>query len=104
MRKFRIFLLVLYFIFVSANLFSQTDNSISDDQEELELILKKCAEYCEKLSNSVLDFICNEKIKEEIHVPGDRLSQETETQETAWLTNLIDNDTIILLFSGNDFA
>ena len=33
-----------------------------------------------------------------------RNAAKQETQETAWLTNLIDNDTIILLFSGNDFA
>jgi len=35
-------------------------------QEQLDEILKKCAEYCEKLSHSVLDFVCTEKISEEI--------------------------------------
>lgn len=33
---------------------------------DLENILKKCAEYCEKLAYSSLYFVCNEKVKEEI--------------------------------------
>ncbi len=37
------------------------------DQEELELILKKCAEYCERLNNVSLYFVCKEEIKEKIY-------------------------------------
>ncbi len=36
---------------------------------DLEIILKKCAEYCEKLAYSSLYFVCNEKVKEEIYRP-----------------------------------
>jgi len=46
------------------------------DQEELETILKKCAEYCERLANSALHFVCEETINEEInhgHFGGDRV-------------------------------
>lgn len=32
---------------------------------ELEKILEKCAEYCDRLSNSVLFFVCMEKVTEE---------------------------------------
>lgn len=36
---------------------------------DLEIILKKGAEYCEKLAYSSLYFVCNEKVKEEIYRP-----------------------------------
>ncbi|UCE22400.1 MAG: hypothetical protein JSV46_09395 [Candidatus Aminicenantes bacterium] len=36
---------------------------------DLETILKKCAEYCEKLAYSSLYFVCNEKVKEELYRP-----------------------------------
>ncbi len=38
----------------------------SEDQSELKRILQKCAEYCEKVKNSALFYVCQEKIKEEI--------------------------------------
>ena len=66
MGKNKIILLVIFLIFLSAQFFSQTENSKMIDQQELEIILKKCAEYCERLDNSVLHFICEEKITEEI--------------------------------------
>lgn len=37
-----------------------------DKQAELGIILRNCAEYCERLANSVLFFICEEKITEQI--------------------------------------
>ena len=39
----------------------------SKKQDDLEIILEKSADYCEKLANSALHFICKETIKEEIH-------------------------------------
>lgn len=42
--------------------------SLSGGQDdELERILERCALYCEKLSRSVLYFVCQEKIKEELY-------------------------------------
>lgn len=38
------------------------------DQQELEIILKKCAEYCERLENVSLYFVCKEEIKEKIYL------------------------------------
>ena len=66
---------VLIYIIFSIQIYSQTSKSETSDQEELEIILKKSAEYCEKLSNSILDFICNEKITEEINTVGDSRGQ-----------------------------
>lgn len=66
MGKNKIILLVIFLTFLSAQIYSQTDNPKMVDQEELELILKKCEEYCERLSSAVLDFICKETITEEI--------------------------------------
>lgn len=53
----------------------QTDNPDNKGQDELEKILEKCAEYCEKLTHSVLDFVCREKITEEIYTPGSRSTE-----------------------------
>ncbi len=67
MGKNKIILLVIFLTFLSAQFFSQTDNPKMVDQNELEEILVKCAEYCERLTHSVLDFVCTEKITEEIN-------------------------------------
>ena len=67
MGKNKIILLVIFLTFLSAQFFSQTDNPKIVDQEELELILKKCEEYCERLKNVSLYFICKEDIKEKIY-------------------------------------
>jgi len=66
MKKHRMLFSILIFTFLSFQIYSQTDNPKTGDQEELEIILKKCAEYCERLDNVSLHFICKEKITEEI--------------------------------------
>ena len=75
MGKNKAILLVIFLIFLSAQFFSQTDNPKMVDQEELELILKNCAEYCERLDNVSLYFTCNEKITEDIF-KGDSFLRE----------------------------
>jgi len=69
MGKNKIILLVIFLTFLSAQFFSQTDNPKMVDQEELELILKKCEEYCERLKNISLFFVCKEEIKEKVYNP-----------------------------------
>jgi hypothetical protein len=54
-------------ILTSTQIISQADKPEANDQEELDLLLIKCAEYSKKLSYSVLDFVCVEKISEEIN-------------------------------------
>ncbi len=78
MRKNWIISLKLFLIFLSTQLFSQLDNSKMIDQEELKIILKKSGEYCERLSHSVLDFVCIEKITEEITNVDPRRSEVME--------------------------
>lgn len=74
MKKKGVQISFLIFIVFSTQIYSQRASSNSPDQVELETILKKCAEYCEKLSNSVLYFVCNEKITEVIknYIPRPR--------------------------------
>jgi len=67
-KKSLIMILIGIFLYFSAPIGGESfhqDPEIS--QEQLEEILKKCADYCEKLSNSVLDFICIENITEELN-------------------------------------
>ena len=68
MKKKKTLISIFIFIIFSIQIFSQTENSETTDQKELEIILKKCAEYCEKLEK-VLYFICKEEIKEVVNSP-----------------------------------
>ncbi len=67
MKKHRMLISILFFVLLSIQIYSQTDDPKTSDQEELENILKNCAAYCEKLAHSVLDFVCLERISEEIN-------------------------------------
>lgn len=58
--------LALAIVIPSISIFGQSAESNSTEQAELEKILEKCAEYCHRLANAALDFVCIEKIKEEI--------------------------------------
>lgn len=60
------YILVISFIISSPPSFSQITAPSSEDQADLEKILEKCAEYCYRLANAALDFVCIEKIKEEM--------------------------------------
>jgi len=66
MRKNRILFFILFLIILSTQFLSQIENSDKRAQEELEEILKECAEYCERLDNVSLYFVCKEKITEDI--------------------------------------
>jgi hypothetical protein len=57
-------------IFISGHGYSDTPIQEDNGQPELNEILKKCSAYCEKLSNSVLYFVCLEKVQELIYVYG----------------------------------
>ena len=58
---------ILFFTLFSILSYSQTANSERPDQDELEIILENCADYCEKLSNAALHFVCEETINEELN-------------------------------------
>ena len=58
---------MLFLIIFSAQFFSKTENSRTNDQDELEIILGKCAKYCERLANLALHFVCEETIDEELN-------------------------------------
>jgi hypothetical protein len=67
MRKIRILFLVLFFLSFLTQIFSQTPDSTKANQEELRVILKKCADYCENLKKMALNFVCQENIEESAH-------------------------------------
>jgi hypothetical protein len=69
MKELRVFVSVLILVILSSPIHSQTADSNSTSQEELESVLKNCAEYCERLSFVLLDFVCTERINEEIIGP-----------------------------------
>ncbi len=67
MKKQRILISILIFAFFTIQAYSQTANSEIADQDELKIILAKCADYCERLANVALHFVCEETINEEIN-------------------------------------
>ena len=78
MKRLGIFLSFPVFVILAIQVFNQQADSYSTGQAELEAILKKCAEYCEKLSHSVLFFVCREKITERISSRHTTLSKGLE--------------------------
>lgn len=62
--KKRITLLSILLFIISVQIYSQLDNSKNSDQAQLELILKKCAEYCERVKSIAMFYVCQEEIKE----------------------------------------
>lgn len=75
MRAIRL-LVPLLICFVCVNLNSTKVDSVLKDQQDLEVILKKSAEYCEKVKNSALYFVCLEKITETIFHYGSEEGKE----------------------------
>ena len=66
MRKTSPSMILLFCLMLFASGFSyQTQAATNNQNAELGKILEKCAEYCEKLSHSVLFFVCIEKVTEE---------------------------------------
>lgn len=63
-------ILALLFVISPELVHSRYPASGLKNEVDLENILKKCAEYCQKLTNSSLFFVCNEKVKEEIYRPS----------------------------------
>ncbi len=62
------FLLLSCFMIYSGNIFSSlASDPQKNSQLGLEKILKKCAEYCERLSQSLILFSCRETIEEKIY-------------------------------------
>lgn len=67
MKRQKKLVLILVIVIFSIQISSQTDNSEPDKKDELARILKNCAEYCERLENITLHFVCEEKITEIIN-------------------------------------
>ena len=67
MKREKILIPVLIFAVLSTHIYSQRAVHNSAAQGKFETILKKCAEYCVKLGNSALDFVCLEEINEKIN-------------------------------------
>lgn len=62
--------MIVVSLFSIAGAAGQQNKPPAVDQPELATILAHCADYCRKLENSVLDFICQETIREEIFRPS----------------------------------
>lgn len=59
-------LYLLFFVVIIHSISFSLDFNKENGKNQLTIILKKCAEYCEKLDNVSLHFVCNEKVKERI--------------------------------------
>ncbi len=67
MRIIKYIIQILILIVFTTSIFSEFVFGVNNNtQSELNEILKKCAEYCQKLENSSLYYICAEEIKERI--------------------------------------
>jgi len=76
-------ILVILLTISSTSISSQSTDPSSKDQAELEEILQKCGDYCHRLANSALDFVCIEKIKEEMFFHPQMLVSQLGTRYTS---------------------
>jgi hypothetical protein len=67
MRKKIIYLILPLFLLTTGNLCPFQKSTAEINQEKLKDILKKTAEYCEKLKKMALYFVCHENIEEKIY-------------------------------------
>lgn len=67
MRDKRILISILIFVLFSNQIYGQSDHYKNSDQAPLEFILKKCAEYCERVKSIALLYVCQEEIKEKMN-------------------------------------
>ena len=67
MKILKELVLILFVVIFSIQISSQTDNSEPGQKDELVRILENCADYCERLENITLHFVCKEKITEVIN-------------------------------------
>ena len=78
-------ILALAFVFVffvfCQNLCTRALSEEIISQEELEKILKRTSEYCQRLLNSALHFVCIEDIKERIDYSRDNLPRNYERKK-----------------------
>lgn len=61
-----VLIIALLFLLIFVFCYSETLAKL-DNQNDLETMLNACSEYCEKLSNASINFVCKEKIVEEIY-------------------------------------
>jgi outer membrane lipoprotein-sorting protein len=63
-----LFLIAVISLYISGALYSDIDvfgHKQENSPEDLDDILNKCADYCERLARASLNFVCNERIEEE---------------------------------------
>jgi hypothetical protein len=68
-RVFHLFSVLFISFSAAMAFFSPQEFNPSADSQELAPVLKGCADYCERLENSVLDFVCLETMREEVYRP-----------------------------------
>jgi len=68
LKRFLFFLLFFLYTILNLSIIQGNLSQDSNNQEQdLAEILKKCSDYCEKLAQSSLFFVCEEKIEERIY-------------------------------------
>lgn len=77
-RLHSVILSIILFLLVYGIAYTNTQEN---NKLELETILKKSAEYCERLANSVLYFVCKEEITEKIYRRFSALSTRDDLKE-----------------------
>jgi len=75
-------ILIWGFLLLSGeHLLIQQKTGHNDDEPKISLILKKTSEYCRRLENAALDFVCLEEIHEKIDLSRDFVSQLSTSPE-----------------------
>ena len=78
-------IMVLFLVLTSVlNLTAFTSILVQEDTNNLAFVLKRCGEYCIRLQNVALNFVCLEKIDEKLFAGGTSILGPTRNVGSTW--------------------
>jgi hypothetical protein len=71
-------------LIIAQSLIAFTSIRVQEETNNITAVLKKCGEYCSRLQNVTLDFVCMEKIDEKLFAGGTSIFGPTNNVRSIW--------------------
>ncbi len=71
-------------LIIAQSLIAFTSIRVQEETNNITAVLKKCGEYCTRLQNVTLDFVCMEKIDEKLFAGGTSIFGPTNNVRSIW--------------------
>ncbi len=80
----KIILVLFLALIIAQSLIAFTSIRVPEDTNNITTVLKKCGEYCTRLQNVTLDFVCLERIEEKLFAGGNSIFGPTTNVGSTW--------------------